>query len=267
MTHRVLLKGKLFFYLPLLLLGFLFIPSSARAQDMFEIQVYPYETVAPRHTMFEFHMNFFPSGTKSSENGKYPVHHQFHFTTEITHGITEHFELAGYIVTAWAPEHGFKLAGARVRPRFRLPEKWRLPFKFSLSTEVGFNKHQFDANTITLELRPIIEKEFGKWYLSFNPDFSKSFKGEDSHEGFVFEPGFKASYAVTKKVEPGIEYYAETGPVAHFHPLDDQHHIIFGTVDFNTTPNWELNFGVGRGLTGSSEHWIVKWIVGYRFGF
>ena len=134
MTHGVLLEGKLFLYLPLLLLAFLFIPSSARAQDMFEIQVYPYETVAPRHTMFEFHMNFFPSGTKTSENGKYPVHHQFHFTTEITHGITEHFELAGYIVTAWAPEHGFKLAGARVRPRFRLPEKWRLPFKFSLST-------------------------------------------------------------------------------------------------------------------------------------
>jgi len=43
--------------------------------------------------------------------------------------------------------------------------------------------------------------------------------------------------------------------------------LIFPTLDVNTGPNWELNFGVGRGLTGTSERWIVKWIVGYRFNF
>ncbi|PYP88368.1 MAG: hypothetical protein DMF61_07195 [Blastocatellia bacterium AA13] len=267
MARRVFFNRKTGLCIPLLALAFLFVPSNAGAQDLFEIQVYPYDTVEPHHTMFEFHMNFFPSGTKTTENGKFPVNHQFHFTTEITHGITKHFELAGYIVTAWVPDVGPKFAGARIRPRFRLPEEWHLPFKFSLSTELGFNKHQFDSNTITLELRPIIEKELGKWYLSFNPDFAKSFKGTDSHRGFGFEPGVKVSYAVTKKVEPGIEYYAETGPISHFEPIEDQHHIVFGTVDVNTTPNWELNFGVGKGLTGSSEHWIVKWIVGYRFGF
>lgn len=55
---------------------FLFLPSHTNAQDLFEIQVYPYDTVEPRHTMVEFHMNHFPSGTKTTENGEFPNNHR-----------------------------------------------------------------------------------------------------------------------------------------------------------------------------------------------
>ncbi len=239
----------------------------ARAQDLFEIQVYPYQTVAPHRTMVEFHMNTFPSGTTDSEQGLYPLNHQFHFTTEITHGLTPHWELGGYLVTAFVPGLGAKYAGARIRPRFRLPESWHLPFKLSISTELGFNQRRFDPNTLTLEVRPILEKEAGKWYVSVNPDLTKSFRGVDAHRGLGFEPGVKVSYNLTKVIASGFEYYAETGPIAHFSALREQHHLVFPTLDLNASPNWELNFGVGRGLTGTSEHWVVKWIIGYRFKF
>ena len=36
-------------------------------------------------------------------------------------------------------------------------------------------------------------------------------------------------------------------------------------ADLNVSPEWELNFGIGAGLTTTSEHWIVKAIVGRRF--
>src|SRR5713226_3287415 len=52
-----------------LMLGAFLFSSSTAAQDLFEIQVYPYETVPPHHTMVEFHMNYFPSGTKDTANG------------------------------------------------------------------------------------------------------------------------------------------------------------------------------------------------------
>ena len=258
-----LIRPTCLFALAVLLL----LSASAAAQDLFEIQVYPYDTVTPCRTMVELHMNYFPSGTKQAEDETFPNHHQFHFTVEVTHGLTKHFELAGYLVTAVVPGVGPKFAGARVRPRFRLPETLRLPFKVSISTELGFNKQQFDPNTITLEIRPILEREIGKWYLSFNPDLSKSFRGINSHRGFEFEPGLKVSYAVTKRIEPGFEYYAATGPVTHFERLRDQHHLIFPTLEVNAGPNWELNFGVGRGLTSTSERWVVKWILGYRLKF
>jgi hypothetical protein len=245
----------------------LLIPSRAAAQDLFEIQVYPSETMEPHHTMFEFHLNTFPKGTQDTAGGLYANNHQFHLTMEVTHGLTKNWELGGYLVSAYVPGVGAEFVGTRIRPRFQAPASWKLPFHFSLSTEVDFNRHGFDPNGVTMELRPILDKQLGKWYLSFNPAFGKSLRGPDAHAGFDFEPGLKVSFDVTKRVAAGFEYYAETGPVVHFDPLHDQHHMIFPTIDLNISPDWEFNFGVGRGLTGTSEHWIVKCIIGRRFKF
>src|SRR2546430_16582836 len=100
--------------------------APASAQDLFEIQVYPYETVEPGRTMLEFHTNFIPSGTRDSEAGVFPNHHQFHVTAEITHGFTKYFETGFYIETApYVPDHGAYFTGWHIRPRLRLPEVTR----------------------------------------------------------------------------------------------------------------------------------------------
>lgn len=239
----------------------------AKGQDLYEIQVYPYETIERRHTMFEFHMNFFPSGTKMSEGGLYPINHQFHLTMEVTHGISEHWEIGGYLLTAYVPDVGPEIAGTHIRPRFRLPEQWHLPFKVSVSTELGYDKPRFNTDTVSLEMRTILEKASSRWYLSLNPDFSKSFRGENAHRGLAFTPSLKITYLPANIVAPGLEYYSDTGFVTHFDPLHQQHHLVFATMDVNASPDWEFNFGLGRGLTGTSEHWTVKWIIGRRFNF
>src|SRR6266516_5758393 len=105
------------------------------------------------------------------------------------------FECAGYLVTAaHVPGHGGEFAGARIRPRFRLPETPNLFFNISVSFEVGFNQPEFEANTRTLEIRPILEHEQGRLYLSINPDLSKALKGPDQHEAPEFEPGVKVAW-------------------------------------------------------------------------
>jgi hypothetical protein len=236
------------------------------AQDLFEIQVYPYETVEPHRTMVELHTNYFAKGTKSALGDEFPLNHQAHLTLEVTHGITKYFELAGYLVTAaHVPNEGGKFAGARIRPRVRFPESSNFPFNVSLSFELGFNQARFEANTRTLEIRPILERQQGRLYLSINPDLSKALKGPDSHAGLEFEPGVKLSWDVTRKVAAGVEYYGATGSLTDAEPAADQRHMIFPTLDLNVSPDWELNFGVGRGLTHASEKWVIKSIVGYRF--
>jgi len=249
-----------------LVLGLMMAVTPAAAQDLFEIQVYPYETVEPRRTMVEIHTNFFPSGTTDAPPGEFALHHQLHVTAEITHGFTKYFETALYLVAAgYVPDEGARFAGWRIRPRFRLPESRSFPFNVSLSFEIGFNQPEFEANTRTLEIRPIFEREQGRLYLSINPNFSKALRGPDADKGLEFEPGVKVAWDVVPKIAAGIEYYAATGVVTNFERLHDQHHIIFPTVDLKVSPDWELNFAVGRGLTGTSEHWVVKSIVGYRF--
>jgi hypothetical protein len=245
---------------------FVYVAAAASAQDLFEIQVYPYDTIEPGVTMFEFHTNFTPSGSKGIEDGVYGNHHQFHETLEITHGWTKHFETGFYIETApYVPGQGAKFTGWHIRPRFSFPEVEGFPFKMSLSFEYAFNRPGFDPNSQTLELRPIFEHEQGRLYLSINPDLSVAVKGPEAGSSPVFEPNGKIGWDFTKVVNAGIEYYAETGPVRHFDPLGDQHHILFVATDLSVSPDWELNFGVGKGLTGTSEQLIVKAIVGYRF--
>lgn len=244
----------------------LLMPLAAGAQDLFEIQVYPYDTVEPGDTMVELHSNFIPDGTTTSTGGLYPNNHQWHETVEITHGFTKYFETGVYLETApYVPGQGAKYAGWHVRPRFRLPQYASFPFHVSVSLEYAFNPAGFDPNSQTLEIRPIFERQRGRLYLSINPSMSVATKGPDAGSAPGFEPSVKVGWDFTKQVNAGIEYYAETGAVKHFDPWSDEHHIIFPAVDLNVSPDWELNFGVGRGLTGTSEHWILKAIVGRRF--
>lgn len=240
---------------------------SGKAQENYEIQVYPYETILPGHTMLELHSNFTVSGTKTHEDGLNPTNHAWHETIEITRGFTPWFETGFYIFTAARGGDGWQWVGDHIRPRFRIPESWHWPVGVSLSNELGYVRRSFSPDTWTWELRPIIDKQLGKWYWSFNPSFDRSFHGESVHSGLVFSPNFKLSYDVTKKVTAGFEYYGSLGPVTGFDPLRDQQQQLFPTIDLNLAPQWEVNIGVGVGMTHSTDRLIAKMILGYRFNF
>src|SRR5262249_33172279 len=239
----------------------------ARAQENYEIQVYEYETVAPGHTMFELHSNFTFQGSKTPQDGVLPTNHQLHETLEITHGFTDWFETGFYVFTSSKSGQGVQWVGDHIRPRFRIPPKWKWPVGLSLSNEIGYQRREFSTDTWTWEMRPIIDKQIGRWYLSFNPTFDKSLHGESVHQGFVFSPNFKVRYEFTKKINAGIEYYGSVGPATEFLPLNQQQHQILPAIDLNLNPKWEFNFGVGVGLTRATDHLIAKMILGYRFDF
>jgi len=249
------------------LLLFAAFPPRAAAQENYEIQVYPYDTVEPGHTMLELHSNFTFQGSKTSEAGMLPTNHQLHETIEITHGFTDWFETGFYIFTSSKSGQGVQWVGDHIRPRVRIPPRWKWPVGLSLSNEIGYQRAKFSADTWTWEMRPIIDKQLGPWYFSFNPTFDKSFHGPSVRDGFVFSPNFKLGYDFTKKITGGFEYYGSIGPATQFLPLSQQQHQIFPTIDLNLNPKWEINFGVGVGVTRSTDHLIAKLILGYRFNF
>ncbi len=250
---------------PLLVLGV--IPSLCKAQDNYEIQVYGYDTVLPGHTMVELHSNFTFEGSKTSQDGMLPTNHQLHETIEITHGFTDWFETGFYIFTAEKNGLGIDWVGDHIRPRVRIPPKWNWPVGLSLSNELGYQRRPFSVDTWTWEMRPIIDKQIGPWYLSFNPTFDKSIHGLSQSQGLVFSPNVKISYDVTKKVTAGFEYYGSVGPATNFDPIAQQQHQFFPAIDLNLSPKWEVNFGAGVGVTRSTDHLIAKLILGYRFDF
>jgi len=97
-----------------------------------------------------------------------------------------------------------------------------------------------------------------------NPALERSFHGLDVHEGAAFAPAVKVSYDVTKKVTMGFEYYGDLGALTGFDPLHEQTQAIFPALDLNLSPNWEFNFAPGFGLTGSTDRFLIKMIIGRR---
>jgi len=111
---------------------------------------------------------------------------------------------------------------------------------------------------------PIVDKTIGRLYLCFNPTIDRSFHGPSVPQGVTFSPNVKVGYDVTKVVNAGFEYYGALGPITGFDPLQQQQQQIFAVTDLNFSPKWEFNFGVGVGLTGGTDHLLVKMILGRR---
>ena len=237
--------------------------APAWAQDNYEIQVYGSETVPKDSTMVEFHTNFTAVGDKLSLR---PTHHALHETLEITHGWNDWFETGFYFFNYAHSGYGFEYVGSHIRPRVRAPEKWHWPVGVSLSTEIGYVRPVFSADTWTLELRPIVDKKIGPWYLSFNPALEKALVGANANKSFEFSPNAKISYDLTKRVAFGIEYYGAFGEIANFDPAAEQEQQFFPAFDLDLGPRWEFNAGVGVGVTRSTDRLIVKVILGRRFG-
>jgi len=49
-----------------------------------------------------------------------------------------------------------------------------------------YQRRQFSEDTWNYELRPIIDKQLGRWYLDFNPTFDKSLHGLNAGKGWSF---------------------------------------------------------------------------------
>jgi hypothetical protein len=235
------------------------------AQDNYEIQVYGSDLVAPGRTMIELHSNYTANGFTTVMDGQLPDNHEEHETIEITHGWTPWFETGFYFFNSIGSDGRTAYVGSHIRPRFAAPETWKWPVGVSISTEFGFQKKAFSANTATLEIRPIVDKKINKVYISVNPTLDQSFKGPDQNRGLIFSPNVKGSYDITKVVALGLEYYGSTGPFFNYDPIQKQMQQLFIATDLNEDPDWEFNGGIGTGFTQATEKLIFKIIIGRRF--
>ena len=245
--------------------------SPLQAQDNYEIQVYGSDTVAPKSLMVELHSNYSIDGFKAlpgspyTTDGTYPTNHAGRETLELTEGVTKWSEVGFYVFTTYSTAFGYQWVGDHIRPRVRAPDSWHWPVGVSISNEVGYQRARFSPDTWTWELRPIVDKQIGHYYIAFNPTLDRAWHGPDVNQGVVFSPNLKIGYDFTKKVQAGIEYYGQTGPIFNPDAIHYQQQQIFLASDLNVSPKWEINFGLGVNVTGGTDHLIVKGILGRHF--
>lgn len=226
--------------------------------------VYGSQTQQLHSTIFELHSNYTFNGLKNMTGEVRPSYHALHETIEITHGLASNFELGFYLFTNFTAKYGYQVVGTHIRPRVMAPTKWGLPVGLSLSAEIGYQRPEYAGETWSLELRPIVDKQWNLFYLSFNPTFGVAIRSAGNNHVPVFEPNIKASYAAFRNVGLGIEYYGEMGAINAFEALAAQNHAVFAAVDLLNNPSWELNAGAGFGLTPATDGFIFKVLVGRR---
>jgi hypothetical protein len=249
----------------LALAGCILIHNLSLAQDDYEIQVYSSPTVAKDATMLELHSNYTFGGRQYTIDGVLPTHNIDHETVEITHGFNNIFEVGFYFFSAIGDNDRTNYVGTHIRPRIMAPASWHIPFGLSLSVEGGYQKPQYAADDWTVEIRPIIDKTWGRYYLSINPTLDKALHGPDATKGFDFSPNIKVSYSITKIVATGFEYYGSMGTPVRFAASAQQQHQLFAAIDLDWSPDWEFNAGYGLAFTPATDGDIFKVILGYRF--
>jgi len=231
---------------------------SLYAQDPFEIHVYEYEPLPRGQFTYEAHTNWVVQGSTSSDGPLAVTNHQFHFSSEVTAGVTDWFRGAAVLLTALRPGDTLDYAGFRVLPHFYAPRSWHLPLNLGLVAEFGFQRATYEENTRTVELRPIIERHFGRLELDANPVFARALRGPDTRDGWTFEPSGRVAWRISKALTPSIEYYSSWGPIQNLMPAHDQVHEIFpgGDLRFGERLTW--SFGVGFGITAAGNSLILK---------
>lgn len=238
----------------------------AAAQDAFEIQVYEYATVPKGMWNLETHYNYTMRGTPAS-GLLYATDRQSHLTFELTRGITDDFEMAAYLVFAHHDGGSVgELAGYRFRPRVKVPEAWKWPVDVSLSLELGIPNGAYEENSMTFEVRPILEKKFGEWQFDINPVLARALKGPGTSDGWEFEPNARIAYGVTKQLDLSLEYYGATGNVTSWLPGPQQIHTVWPGFDYQFNETTVMNFGVSIPGTGAGDQSVVKLRLGVLFG-
>lgn len=226
-----------------------------------EIQVYASPTIQNKWTIFELHNNYTFQGSKLLLNPKNA--HWYNTTLEITHGFGKNFEIGFYTFAGIEPGGGYTYLGNQIRPRVTVPDSWQWSFGASLSAEFGFFRPSDTSKFVWQgELRPIMDKTWGDFYLAFNPNIEFAITGDD--KGIGLAPQFKAVYTMQQKVGFGIEYYAGLGEFRDIQPFKMQEHLLGPIVDLYLHPMWEVQTGFLFGLTENSNQRIFKLLIGRR---
>ncbi|MGA7799514.1 MAG: hypothetical protein WCC36_01765 [Gammaproteobacteria bacterium] len=248
--------------LVLLTAGLLAAPA-ARAFNYHELEVYPYRTAAKGELEVENATTHTAQGSREPADGNNGLTRT---SMEFTYGLTDHLEFSAYGDLNHARgSNGLDFAGQRYHLRASFFQKGQLPVDLGAYAELELPKH--DVDNRELEVRGIVEKDFGKWTLDVNPIMEKVLRGANTAGGWDLGYATAVIYRMNETVQPRLEFFGDFGPINHFEPTDQQIHLISPAVTYSPTPTLHVLAGVAFGLTKASEQELLRLRLEKEFYF
>jgi hypothetical protein len=235
-------------------------PGLAGAALSDEIQVYDDDINAPREFGLELHANATPKGRSVPDYpGEVVPNHGLRLTPEFSYGLTRAWEAGLYVPTSFDAAGRGSLAGWKLRLKW-LPlhgDEGAAGWYAGANGELSRLAQKYSLSRDSFELRTIVGYRADAWLIAVNPVFGWSLSSGYRSGTPDFSLGVKATHGVSEKVAVGAEYYSELGTTSHILPLREQSNTLYAVID-TTFKSLGINFGIGRGLTGSADKWTVK---------
>ncbi|MGA2186474.1 MAG: hypothetical protein ABSH47_25945 [Bryobacteraceae bacterium] len=231
--------------------------SRLLAQDPFEIHVYEYEPQTLGEYSLEAHLNLTAQGTAERDGTLLPTERQTHLTLEPTVGLSENFAVGFMFLSAWQPGNSPQFAGWRVLPHFYAPKSWRLPVRLAFVAEFSFQNVRYEENSRRVELRPILDREFSRWQVVFNPVFERALHGPGTEHGWNFEPALLLRWK-RARFSPSLEYYGEIESINVPPRAQPEVHQLFVGGDWRVNDGFVVNMGTGFDLGNRGPGIVLK---------
>jgi hypothetical protein len=236
----------------------------AAAQDLFELEVFGYDTTSAGRYDVELHTNVMSRGgvTPASAAGD---HRPAHVSVEVSRGWTDRFETAVFVQTApFGSSGSARFAGGHLRSKARLGTLPALPLRFAVSAEYAFNHTAFSHERQTFEVRSILDYSLGRLTLVANPSVEIVTRGSDDGLEPVFDLSARAGWRLQPRVTVAADYFSAAATTRHLQPEVSSHHLVFGGLDIDLGAGWELELSAGHCVT-RHEPWVMKSVIGYVF--
>lgn len=224
-----------------------------------EIQVYDGGLAAPGVFNLTWHNNFTPHGIATPAfGGAVVADRSWNGVPEWAYGVTSWFEAGLYMpLYTYDKDSGWGLDGFKLRTLFAVANADDRTFFYGANFEFSFNAHRWDQTRFTSEIRPIVGWHLRPFDIIVNPIFDTAYDGLRNLE---FVPATRIAYNASPAWALAVEEYADFGPVHGFLDRAEQVHQLYAVVD-HTGGAFDVEAGVGFGLTGASDHLTLKLIL------
>jgi hypothetical protein len=234
---------------------------AAPAWAVDEIQVYNAGIAAPGQWTIQQHLNYVGQGVKQPPfPGGLVSNGSVNGTPEFAYGVTDWWEVGLYLPFA-IQDQQFLSDAVKLRTLFVSPNADQRSFFYGVNFEISNSTPKFSQTRFGLEIRPIIGVRKNDWEFIVNPIVDIGF-GKNGQADFA--PAVRLARKLGEDLFVGLEYYADFGEIGRFSRLPEQQHTLFAVTDFKAGV-FDINLGLGYGLTPSSDRLVVKTIVGYAF--
>jgi hypothetical protein len=184
--------------------------------------------------------------------------HALQGTGEWAYGITDWWEMGFYTPYAVDQELTPYSNAIKIRQLFVIPNAAERDFFYGVNFEFSYAMPQFLDTRWLIEVRPIIGWRKDDYEFIINPivDF-----GIGQNGGADFAPAARFARNLGENFAVGFEYYTDLGRPQDRLPFNEQQHNLYAVVDFKIG-RFDVNAGVGYGLTHGSDRLMAKMIIG-----